>query len=51
MGSNTILLVDEDFRNVEVRHVGEIKETHGFSSFKVNTIHTGWECCIGMLMF
>lgn len=35
MGSNTILIVDEDFRNVEVRHAGDIKETHGFSSFKV----------------
>ncbi|CAN0457384.1 unnamed protein product, partial [Hapterophycus canaliculatus] len=34
MGSNTILMVDEDFRHVEVRHVGDIKETHGFSSFK-----------------
>lgn len=35
MGSNKILIVDEDFRNVEVRTAGDIKETHGFSSFKV----------------
>lgn len=35
MGSNTILIVDEDFRKVDVRHVGDIVETHGFSSFKV----------------
>ncbi|CAM9939331.1 unnamed protein product [Ectocarpus sp. 12 AP-2014] len=34
MGSNTILIVDEDFRKVDVRHVGDIVETHGFSSFK-----------------
>lgn len=34
-GSNTILIVDEDFRKVEVRHAGENIPTHGFSSFKV----------------
>ncbi|CAN0128549.1 unnamed protein product [Pylaiella littoralis] len=34
MGSNTILIVDEDFRDVKVRTAGDIKETHGFSSFK-----------------
>lgn len=33
-GSNTILIVDEDFRKVEVRHAGENIPTHGFSSFK-----------------
>jgi len=33
-GTNIMLLTDEDFTNVEVRHVGEMIPTHGFSSFK-----------------
>ncbi|CAN0415745.1 unnamed protein product, partial [Scytosiphon promiscuus] len=38
MGANTILMVDENFRHVDVRHAGDIKETHGFSSFKVRVL-------------
>lgn len=35
MGSNTILIADENFRHVDVKHAGEVIPTHGFSSFKV----------------
>lgn len=37
MGSNTILIVDENFRHVDVKTAGELIPTHGFSSFKVHT--------------
>jgi soluble calcium-activated nucleotidase 1 len=33
-GTNIMLVANEDFSNVEVRHVGDIVPTHGFSSFK-----------------
>ncbi|CAL8142829.1 unnamed protein product [Orchesella dallaii] len=33
-GTNIMLLTDEDFTNVEVRHIGDVIPTHGFSSFK-----------------
>lgn len=33
-GSNTILIADEDFSNVEIATVGKLDPTHGFSSFK-----------------
>jgi len=33
-GTNVMLFADESFENVEVKHVGDINPTHGFSSFK-----------------
>jgi len=33
-GTNVILIANEDFSQIDVRHVGEIIPTHGFSSFK-----------------
>jgi soluble calcium-activated nucleotidase 1 len=34
MGTNVILVCTENFDNIEVRHVGDVVPTHGFSSFK-----------------
>jgi len=33
-GTNVILVANEDFSKIDVRHVGDVIPTHGFSSFK-----------------
>ena len=32
--SNLMLTADEDFKKIEVSHIGKLSLTHGFSSFK-----------------
>ncbi|KAK7004337.1 soluble calcium-activated nucleotidase 1 [Biomphalaria glabrata] len=32
--TNLLFIVDENFKNIEVRQIGKINPTHGFSSFK-----------------
>ncbi|BFZ17677.1 hypothetical protein BsWGS_20716 [Bradybaena similaris] len=34
MGTNLMFVVDEQFENIEVRTIGAVNPTHGFSSFK-----------------
>ncbi|XP_013381847.1 soluble calcium-activated nucleotidase 1 [Lingula anatina] len=33
-GTNILLICDEDFKDIELRRVGKLNPTHGFSSFK-----------------
>lgn len=33
-GTNLMFLVDENFEDIEVRNIGAVNPTHGFSSFK-----------------
>lgn len=40
-GSNKILIVDENFEEVDVKTAGEVIPTHGFSSFKVKRVSQG----------
>lgn len=32
--SNILLVCNEDFEEIQVRHIGAVNPTHGFSSFK-----------------